>query len=122
MMVASFGILPEFTRFQSTYPRWVLAGCWSFATFGAIIPVFIKQRFPSNRFWYVFVSVTTVGTWSGFWMLYTWCENEARRSPQFPGLGPAIFLAEASLLSGGIAFLLGLIFPRNPTDRATQKN
>ena len=119
-MGASYRFLPEFARLRNPYPNWVLSGCWGLAAIGAFVPVFIKQRFLSNRFWYVLVTITMIGTWSGFWLLYFWCANEARRSSQFPGLGAVLFLAIASIVSGFISFVLGWFIPKHPAYRKSE--
>lgn len=113
VMFSSFNFLPTFTRFHASYSTWVLAACWLLAGLGAFIPVVVKQSFLSNRFWYAWMAVTTIGTWSAFWLLRAWCENEARRSPQFPGLGALIFLVVAALVAGLIAFLVGWCVPKS---------
>ena len=51
------------------------------------------------------------GTWTAFWLFYFYWENEARRSPHFPGLGGALFLAVAGLVAGLISFVLGWLVP-----------
>lgn len=116
LMTSSYRYLPEFSRLQEEYPSWVLSACWISATIGTIVPVTIKQRIFSNRFWYSLVTISTIGTWSGFWLLYFWGENEAKRSSQYPGLGAVVFIAFASAFSGLLSFMLGWFIPkqRNP--------
>lgn len=121
LMLASYRFLPEFTRLRDAYPAWVLSGCWAFATIGAFLPVAIKQRFLSTRFWFVLVIVSMIGTWTAFWLLYLWCENEAKRSPQFPGLGAVLFLAAAAIVAGFISFVLGWIIPWHPDHRKHER-
>jgi uncharacterized BrkB/YihY/UPF0761 family membrane protein len=111
LMASSYRYLPEFTRLQRQYPCWVLSACWTLGTFGAFVPVAVRQKAFSNRFWYVFVLISTIGTWSGFWLLYFWGENEARRSVHYPGLGAVVFIVFAAAFSGLLSFILGWLVP-----------
>lgn len=117
VMLATYRFLPKFTRLEMFFSYAALSGCWLFATMGAFIPVAIKQQVLSNRFWYVLAMVSMIGTWSGYALLYLWCENEAKRSPQFPGLGAVLFLGTAALVSAGISFVLGWFVPSHPLYR-----
>ncbi len=121
LMLTSYRFLPEFPRLKNPYPNWVLTGCWVFATIGAFIPVVIKQRCPSNRFWLVLVTTSMIGTWTAFLLLYFWCENEAKRSPLFPGLGAILFLAVAAIAAGFISFVLGWFVPSHPVNRKNER-
>ncbi|PQO26070.1 hypothetical protein C5Y96_21715 [Blastopirellula marina] len=112
LMFGSFSLLPQFPRLKEVFSVWVLSGCWIMGTLGAFIPVVVKQRFCSNRFWYALMAVSFVGTWSGFWLLYFWCLREVKRSPQYPGLGALLFLGAAAIGSGVIAFVVGWFVPR----------
>lgn len=117
VMLATYRFLPKFTRLEMFFSYAALSGCWLFATVGAFIPVAIRQQLLSDRFWYVLTLASMVGTWSGYVLLYLWCENEAKRSPQFPGLGAVLFLGAAALLSGSISFVLGWLVPSHPCYR-----
>lgn len=114
LMLTSYRFLPEFPRLKHSYPNVVLTGCWIFATIGALVPIAIKQRFLGNRFWLVLVIISMIGTWTAFFLLYFWCESNARRSTQFPGLGAGLFLAEAAFAAGFISFVLGWFVPSDP--------
>ena len=121
MMFVSYRCLPEFPRLKPGYSRWVLSGCWMCATVGSFIPVAVKQQFLSNRFWYVLVASSMIGTWSGFMLLDWWCCVESQRSVQFPGLGAILFLIIAASLAGLFSFVIGWFVPSHPRHRGRKQ-
>ena len=122
ILSACYPMLPRFEKLGQNYASYMYSFCCAGAFFGSVVVSSIKHPIFSSRYFQAIMIATTCAAICGFYLWHTWCEGQARTSPQFPGLGAVVFLIYGAISSFAIAAIISVLVPRTHSKHDGEKS